>query len=377
MKRLTAKKKKAKPVYSRRLGTGFAAAPTDDFWKFKDYVRMEIDKKDYTKAIKEYIKKSFSKSDAKIMISCPDWCFTTKFHIAATIVWHNLEHKIPAKWNHVPMFKDYFGYLLEKGKETIKEKSKNDAKIKVGRSPMDIVKQRTSDFIAELEEILDTWTNGSWSDVEKFSTYDELLKINAPYNTAKAVYDYYLPLKGELDELLKKKTKDLVEAYSHMTLKRKKEYHKLVSEMVLDAERFMMRKKAKRVTKVPKKQTADKQIKNLKYLKDSKEHKLTSISPINIPQSRRLYVFNVKNRKLIEFVSYGSDGLEVKGSTLTKVDLENSRQVTLRNPDEFLSIVMKKTPNMINKEWAKLTTKTTLPTARINKDMILLRSLDK
>ena len=45
--------------------------------------------------------------------------------------------------------------------------------------------------------------------------------------------------------------------------------------------------------------------------------------------------------------------------------------------NDFLPIVLNKTPNQINKEWSTLTTKGSVPNGRLNKDTILLRTLDK
>ena len=48
-------KKKIKTL-PRKIKTGLAAAPTDDFRWFYDYIRMEVDKKDLALIIKSYIK---------------------------------------------------------------------------------------------------------------------------------------------------------------------------------------------------------------------------------------------------------------------------------------------------------------------------------
>jgi len=376
MKRMT-KRKKVKKVFSRRAGGGFALAPTDNFWAFKDYARTEVDKKEISKTIKSYIKKNYNKKQRHIMLACSECNFTFPYYIAASIEWKNLEKDFPNKWKPEKVMKSYFDEISRKGSITLLEKEEG-SDLPKSKSPMQIVKERTSHFIADIEEIIDMWMDGTFVDIDNYSPYNELQKIDAPYNMAKGVYDYYKPFLEEAKELLKTKNKDLLEGYSHMTMKKKKEYHELLSTIVQQAEKYMLSKKAKRAVRLPKKQTADKQVKNIKYLKESSEYMLTSISPIQIPGKKRLYVFNTKNRKLTEFVSNSHSGFEVKGTTLKQVDLENSRTTTLRKPEDFLSIVMKKTPNMISKEWKKLTTKTSrAPNSRINKDMIMLRVLDK
>ena len=111
----------------------------------------------------------------------------------------------------------------------------------------------------------------------------------------------------------------------------------------------------------------------LKFLKESAEYKIASIDPSQIIGCLRLYTFNVKTRVLTEYVSEHVDGIRVKGTTLQNINIEKSRCTRLRKPEEFLSIVLSKTPTQINKEWSKLTTKTNQPNARINGDTILLK----
>ena len=87
----------------------------------------------------------------------------------------------------------------------------------------------------------------------------------------------------------------------------------------------------------------------------------------------RLYTFNDKNKEFTELVSSSSNGFEVNGSTLKNVDLENSRKVKLRKPDEFLPTALSGTAKQVDNAWKKLTTKTGTPNPRINKDTVLLK----
>ena len=86
---------------------------------------------------------------------------------------------------------------------------------------------------------------------------------------------------------------------------------------------------------------------------------------------------NTKTRVIAEYVTNSAKGFEVSGTTLKNIDTSLSRSTRLRKPDAFLPIILKKTANQINKEWQSLTTKTTVPNGRINKDTVLLRVLDK
>jgi len=115
----------------------------------------------------------------------------------------------------------------------------------------------------------------------------------------------------------------------------------------------------------------------VQYKKEDNDFKLVSINPILLVGSRRLYAFNCKERYLIEYCTQAANGFEISGTTIKNLDTVNSRQVRLRKPDEFLPIALNKTVKQIDTEWKKLTTKTSVPTGRINKDIVLLRVMDK
>ena len=357
--------KKAKKVYSRRTNTGIAAAPTTSFTHFNDYIRLEVDKKEIASTIKAFIKANFSRQDYRNAQAAPDWSFTAT--LASTIAWKALDKVFPSNWDSTRVIQEKCAEIIERGIQKQDKKEENADSNK--RTIADIVKERTSDFIGMVEEFVDA--------NEEVSVYDELKKIDAPNNTAKAVYDYYLPQRDEIKELVEKKTSDLVEAYNHMSRPEQKAYLKYLDNILTDAERYMASKKAQRKSRAPKVKSADVQVKKMNYLKESKEHKLVSINPSSIVGAQRVYLFNAKYRTITELVNMSPSGFEVSGSTIKGIDLEASRQVKLRKPEEFLSVVLKKSPTQINKEWSQLTTKSSPANGRVNKETIILRALDK
>ncbi len=258
------------------------------------------------------------------------------------------------------------------------EKDDSDKPSVPAKSPMDVVKERTSDFIANIEAVLDDFYRGVTVDVDSYSVYNEMIKADLNSFSAKHVVDYYIPLKKELEELVNNKTPDLVEGYNHMTVAKRKEYLKLIQLIVSDAERYVLLKKVARKPSKPKVKSADKQITKLTYAKDSSEFKLNSINPTTIIGAARVYTFNVKSRIITEYVSERTAGFEIRGSTIYGISSEKSRSIRLRKPEEQLSTFLTKTPTVINKFWETLSTKTIDEVSgRINKDTILLRALDK
>lgn len=369
VKSIATRRKKKTPL-PRRVLTGYAAGPQEDFFKFKDYVRTDVEPKLIISTIKDYIRENYKK-ESKVLLSAPEWCFRYPYFIAATIEWKKLGKELPSNWiieRHINKFIDQ---LREKGEQQI-QKSKDQPNV-VRTSPQEILRQKSSDFIAEIEAVIDDFINGVWLDIDNYSPFLELKKIGAAQQIAKNAIDYYTPLKSELEDLISSKDKDLQEGYKHLTAKKKKEYLKLITHIIDDLEKYTQVKKAVRKPRVTKPKTADQQVKNLKFLKESAEYKIASIDPSQIIGCLRLYTFNVKTRVLTEYVSEHVDGIRVKGTTLQNINIEKSRCTRLRKPEEFLSIVLSKTPTQINKEWTKLTTKTNQPNARINDDTILLK----
>lgn len=371
------RKKKAPKVLSRRARTGFAAAPTDSFHWFLDYIRLEVDKKDIANKIKGYIKASFPKKEASVLVAAPEWAFTSCFGAAASIHWMELNNEFPDKWDgqkSIDLAIEHVRYWAEK-KNAEKEETPKVAT--VSRSPMDIVKERTSDFIGAVEEVLDMFDTKVWVDWENYSVYNELKKDDAAYNIAKGTYDYYVPQRDELEELITKKTPDLVEAYAHLKPMKQKKLLKVIQSILDDCERYMASKKAVRKSRKPRVKTADKQAEKVQYLKESTEYKVTSVHPNQVVGSKRVYMFNTKQRILTELVCRLPGGFEISGTTIKGLDEEASRAIRLRKPLDFLPLVLSKTARQIDKEWTALTTKNQAHSGRINKDTIILRTLDK
>ena len=112
----------------------------------------------------------------------------------------------------------------------------------------------------------------------------------------------------------------------------------------------------------------------MKYQKEDRDLKVVSINPATIIGAGRLLVLNTKTRTLTEYVTDRRDGFEIKGTTLQGFDFDKGRIKTLRKPQEFIPIALKKTVRQFDKLFEALTTKETKPTGRINADCILLRA---
>jgi hypothetical protein len=371
------KRKKPKKVFSRRLRIGIPAAPTKNFWSFNDYIRLEVDRKDVMQSLKQYIKDSdMTKEHKKLLCSAPDWAFFGKSFVCATIEWKKLGFDYPKEWFGDVAIEKFILELKKIAIQAAAVEAKTDDVIS-GPTAADIIKMKTDNFMGDLEDTVDLYFKNSHEIMMDFSAYNELIKLSAPGSIATHIANYYRPLRDELKELVDKKSADLIEAYGFMKPKQRKQYLAFIQQIIDDAERFKMSKKAVRKTRAPKIKTAEAQVKSVKFLASSNEYKLTSVPPVSIIGAKRVFLFNVKYRRIVELIAEDAKSFEIKGMQILNVNVNTSRQTTLRKPDEFLKIVLNKMPSFIDKQWAQLTTKNSIPNGRLNADSIIMRVLQK
>lgn len=242
------------------------------------------------------------------------------------------------------------------------------------KSPAELIAEKASEFIAELEGNIDDWGKGEF-DVTTYSLYDTLRAIDAPAQIAKAVADFYKGMKDEIEELVKKKTPDLLEGYSHLTIKKRKELLKFLETLLEDADKYQASKKAKRKVRAKKPITVSQQISKIRYQKESAEYKVTSIDPSNIVGAGDLWLFNTKTRTLTHLVADNPNvGFTVKGTTVQGINMEQSSKKKLRKPEEILGEFLKGTKARLQKQYEAIKTKPSEANGRINEETIILKA---
>jgi hypothetical protein len=364
------KPKKVKAPISRR--TGIAAAPLDSWTAFKYYVHSDVDPKELAKIVRDWIRKNFKK-ESSFLLSGPTYAYTMFTHVAATIYWRDIDKEFPESWDPDRCLNRYMDQLRNWCSVKQAETADSDAQVLPSVSPAVRMQRKTNNFISEVEAIIDEFPETFESD---FNMYNELTRIDAAFATAKSVYERYLPILEELRELVDKKSSDLLEGYGWMNITQRKKYKAFMEGIVSDAEKYMNKKRAVRQVK-PRVRTADKQVAKLQYAKESKDYKIASINPVSIVGAQRVFVFNVKYRRLTEYVSNSANGFEIKGTTLQNINTEESNQLTLRKPEEILTVIQNGTPREIRQKINSLTTKPSKPNGRINTDTIIMRTFNK
>ena len=372
--------KKRKVTKESRRRIGINAIPLNKGWvSCQSYFHGEMERKDLSSILKNYIKKNYKKDDAKKILANPEYCFCMYTHNSCTAYWLMAEmpieeHPIP---NYVSGLKKYLDGLIEKGEVLLKEKelkAKEQANVIVLSPAQRLQKKIGNTIMQDLLELEDEWIEG------KETTVDLYQRIKYHGLPASATIPCREVIEGWLldyEDAYHKRCPQAVEGYSHLKRPELNRRIKACNDMLSDLDRIKSSAKATRKIRVKKPVAADKQIARIQYCKENKEFKLTSVNPIMIIGQTRLYTFNVKTRILTEFLTQSANGFSVSGSTLKGFDVEQSRCTKLRKPDAFLSVVLSKTTNQIDKEFKTLTTKINKPNGRINKDTILLRVMDK
>lgn len=256
----------------------------------------------------------------------------------------------------------------------------NGLKSKQVKTSAEILSYKISDFIADVEGVIDDYHDSTTVfDAENYSVFNELKKISAPKPLAQKVYDYYKPLHDEVEELVTTKNPDLVEGYKHLkTVKDKKDYLAFIKNIINDCEKFMNASTAAKVRAVrqpraKKKIPVEKLVARVKYQKDSSEYKLVSVDPANIVGASEVYLFNTKYRHLIQLVAASPDGFSIKGTTITNLREDAGAKKTLRKPEDVLTEIGKTTKARVNKVFNDITTKSAVANGRLNEETIILK----
>jgi hypothetical protein len=392
LKKISAKKKKpeAKPVPQRKSGAAKVLEEKHVGVEITDWSRVQnmdnaiyqnlrnygyfYDHKDAFKWAEAWVKKNRTASELADFKHSEDWRVNTtlgglcKMHMAGA----QLEEKYMNRIN------DGINAAIAIGKTNRQAEAASSTK--PVKTSADILAEKISDFIADVEGVIDEYHDSTVIfDAPNYSVYNELKKIAAPKPLAQKVYDYYKPLFDEIEELIVKKTPDLVEGYKHLkTAKEKKDFFEFIKNIIDDCQKYMNAATASKVrtvrkARVKKKVPVEKLVARVKYQKESAEYKLTSVDPAALVGATEAYLFNTKYRHLIQLVASSVDGFSIKGTTVINIREESSLKKTLRKPEDVLKEIGSTTKARASKVFLDLKTKAAAANGRLNEETIILK----
>ena len=255
-----------------------------------------------------------------------------------------------------------------------KDREKHDKKIKDDRAReiASIEESRHSVFIGDLDAAVSKFFD-KMKTPKKFSVSDWIDRVKANPSLLAACSAYFQNYRDEVEAG--------GPAYDFMNKKNKKDFIRFLDDLVRDVNaRHIFAKKAKKNTggerkpRKKKEKSADQIVNKVRYLKESKEYKVTSISPTQIIGASQLWVFNEHYRILSHYVAL-EKGFSVKGTTLTNWDEKKSTQRRLRVPLDVLPNIVSGGPKAAELIYEKIKTAALKCNGRLNNHVVLLRSV--
>jgi hypothetical protein len=254
-----------------------------------------------------------------------------------------------------------------------KEITKKEKMDRVGYIPtiQERIKEVISNNIAFIENEIDNFIKNKYT--TDFDIYSWLQTNSLKRLHSTVIANYYRPLLAELKELHANKTPDLNEGYLHLSKKDIKAYKLFVEKIVTECDVWSQNQKTVRKVRQKKPMSIDKQVSKLKYMNEYTPLRLVSVSPTEIISCQQLWVYNTKYRILMVYNAIDSGGLKVKGSTILNFDEKSSFGKKLRKPENQLPKVIKGGKLVLRSFMAKINSKESTVTGRINDQTILVR----
>lgn len=234
----------------------------------------------------------------------------------------------------------------------------------------DRVAEKTAEYIGEVEGMLDEYI----FDKKEFTLYNWLKEKNVPQGSIVKFRQSLARQQLEFAEALEGNDAQLKEAYRGFNKTRLKQIVAFYEKLWQDLDSYAQSKKVARKVRVKKSPTKDKLVAKLKYRKEDRELKLTSINPVDIVGAQRLWVYNTKSRKLYRYQADElAATLTVKGTTIVGYDEAKSVGKTIRKPAEVLAKFMKASKVQLRKFLEDINAVESRANGRINEDIVLLK----
>ena len=387
------KTKKKTTVRATRRLSGFALAPTDDFWKAKHFVHYEIESREWSNKVKEYVKKFLPKPDAAHINRLPEWKTSNYSHWAITAHW--LLNNLNPPGDYVNGFKRYLAGLVEEGKE-IAKKDKAAEKTVKSTAPVLTIQDRINEQVGEALEGIEEWLDGfiidkSAFDPKGFDFTAHFLNYKVSQAHARKIMNKYqgelgearlvanLPTPQSIAKIKDEREKDfalqLREGYSHLTKKDAQAYLSALETLTGACMLVIDSSKATRKPRAKKAPSKEKIVAGLKYKQVDDKYQIASVNPLDLLQSTEIWVFNTKTRKLGKYVAAEDASImTVKGSTIIGYDEVKSLQKTLRKPEETLKEFKAAGKIKLRKFLEEINTTETVLSGRISADVVILKA---
>jgi len=237
------------------------------------------------------------------------------------------------------------------------------------------VKETAMKMTEEIEDAIEGFQNDPENfDPKAFKMLNLLKGKEVKAAHARVIKGFYSRDLAELEELASGQADEqLREGYSHRTKKQIKSLIAFYQEIMSACDMLAQEAKVNRAPRAKKAQPKEKIVAKMKYMKSNEPLKLVSINPADIIDSKELWVYNTKTRKLGKYIASEFADLGVKGTTITGFDEFKSVCKTLRKPEDKLKEFKAAGKVQLRKFLDDINATDTKMNGRINEETVLLK----
>ena len=234
----------------------------------------------------------------------------------------------------------------------------------------DRLNDKVSEIAGEIEGSIDDYILSNFKTVP--SPYSIMQgKVKGAH--ANKIIDIFKKHRAEFDEVIHGNDEQLIEGYSNFSKVQMKKLVAYCDQIITDALKLSDESKVTRKPRKRKVKTPDQLVAKVQVCDEDETYKLKSEPAKNIIGASSVWVFNVKNRKLGVYHASDSEGLSVKGSSITNFSEIKSKQKMLRKPEEILPEVVKGGKVFLRNALDNLTTKESLLNGRLNRETVIVK----
>jgi hypothetical protein len=232
---------------------------------------------------------------------------------------------------------------------------------------LDRKNERADNVIADLEGLVDSGDVGS--------VYQYLVNNSIPKSYIARIRDYYRPVLEELQCALGATDKALKEGYRHLSKAGLKKIIAFFTAIMDDLERYEVNRKAVRKPRKTKTISLEKKLANVQFKERFDEYQLISKKPDCILKAKEVWLFDTQYRKVIRYVA-NEGGLDIKGTTILNFDETKSvMKASGRKSKDIVGKILQEGKLGLRKIMDTITTVGTVPSGRINRNMLILKSV--
>jgi hypothetical protein len=283
-------------------------------------------------------------------------------------------------------------HFNEIGKNIIEEKKVEDKEKKNVHIPT--IQERIREQAYDACEDIEVWMDGFISDKENFDPKGfnfsrHFLKFKVSQAHARKIKGMYageyeeaqliqkLPSPADIKKIKDEHEQDMArqlrEAYEHLTKADAKRYLQALETLMGACDVVIDSAKSTRKPRIKKAPSKEKLVSKIKYCKKDDNLQLVSLNPLDLIDSKEVWVYNIKTRKLGKYIADDHVTISVKGTTLLHYNQMQSIQKTLRKPADTIKEFKKAGKVALRTFMEDIKTTDIKLNGRLNTDTIILK----